>query len=146
MYFECYLLDFAQADDLSEHSSDSDDSLTDALLETRPKDLELNEIEPDLECDEVLETSGDGEVFNYFQHYKVEQEQKLSTEEVLERGTSVCLFYCFYIWLSADGIADMVNNNPGVPPIHQDEFDEALYDVCQEIAFDLHLRLEFLTS
>ncbi|CAG5105844.1 Oidioi.mRNA.OKI2018_I69.chr1.g2504.t1.cds [Oikopleura dioica] len=116
--------DFAQADDLSEHSNDSDDSLTDALLETRPKDLELNEIEPDLECDEVLETSGDGEVFNYFQHYKVEQEQKLSTEEVLER---------------ADGIADMVNNNPGVPPIHQDEFDEALYDVCQEIAFDLHL-------
>lgn len=87
MYFECYSLDFAQADDLSDHSSDSDDSLTDALLETRPKDLEMNEIEPDLECDEVLETSGDGEVFNYFQHYKVEHEQKLSTEEVLERGT-----------------------------------------------------------
>ena len=38
----------------------------------------------------------------------------------------------------------MVNNNPGVPPIHQDEFDEALYDVCQEIAFDLHLRLDFI--
>jgi len=112
--------DFAQADDISDHSSDSDNSLTDALLNTK-EDLELQE---DLECNEVLETSGDGEVFNYFQHYKVEQEQKLTTEEVLER---------------ADAIAELVTYNAGIPPVHQDEFDEALYDVCQEIAFDLHL-------
>jgi hypothetical protein len=83
------LLDFTQADDiLSDHSSDSDDSLTDALLNTK-EEIELQE---ELECNEELYTSGDGEVFNYFQHYKVEQEQKLTTEEVLERGIADFLF------------------------------------------------------
>ena len=98
-YVKCSSLDFAKADDLlSDHSSESDDSLTDALLNTKDE-LELHE---ELECDELLETSGDGEVFNYFQHYKVEQEQKLTTDEVLERGAPfvfAIVYICFKLTL-----------------------------------------------